>query len=275
MKKARGARTRKSPNPSPPFRSRLLAGLFGVVLLAGCGGTRSQADQQKDGRMLAGALRSADLNGMSFNLDQQLMITGGDIPSGQGFQLHATASGGVLRDGTAQFAYRIQQGSQSNEYDMRVADGRLYVRKHGASGWKATPISNTTTLFPALRLDVVRETVLLASSVSTGTLGHISAGFARKYIVQPGASQVEQLLSVSVEGTAEQQFLRSASGEVDVYLTVPDNKLGRVEIHVSGVDPSNGEQQQIQSSLDLHSAKVAAVQAPAGAQLVAASDILA
>jgi hypothetical protein len=245
-----------------------------MILLAGCGTTRTQADQQKDGTMLAGALRAADEGGMGFNLDQQLLITGGDIPSGQAIQLHATASGGVLRDGTAQFAYRIQQGSTRNEYDMRLVEGHLYVRKHGASGWKATPVSNTTTLFPALRLDVVRETVLLATSVSTGTLNRINAGFARKYAIQPGASQVEQLLSVSVEGTAEQQFLRSASGEVDVYLTVPDNKLGRVEVHVSGVDPSNGEQQQIQSSLDLRSEKVAVVQAPAGAQLVAAGDIL-
>lgn len=262
MRRARGART------------WILAGLLGAVLLAGCGGTRSQADQQKDGTILAGALRAADQDGMSFNLDQQLLITGGDIPSGQALQLHATASGGVLRDGPAQFAYRIQQGSTTNDYDMRLVDGRLYARKHGASSWKATPVSNTTTLFPALRLDVVRETVLLASSVSTGTLNHINAGFARKYAVQPGASQVEQLLSVSVEGSAEQKFLKSASGEVDVYLTVPDNKLGRVEVHVSGVDPANGEQQQIQSSLDLHSATVAVVQAPSDAQLVAASDIL-
>jgi len=252
----------------------VLAGLLGVVLLAGCGTARTQADQQKDGTMLAGALRAADQGGMSFNLDQQLQIMGGDIPNGQAIQLHATASGGALRDGTAQFAYHIQQGSTANDYDMRVVAGRLYVRKHGASGWKATAVSNTTTLFPALRLDVVRETVLLATSVSPGALNRVNSGFARKFTIQPGATQVEQLLSISVEGTAERQFLKTASGEVDVYLTVPDNRLGRVEVHVSGVDPSNGEQQQIQSILDLRAAKVAVVQAPADAQLVAASDLL-
>jgi hypothetical protein len=257
---------------------KLLAGLLAVVLLAGCGSARTQADQQKDGTMLAGALRTADLDGASFKLDQQLMVMGGDIPSGQAFQLHATASSGVLRDGAAQFGYHVpqgQQGQQANDYDMRVVDGRLYVRKRGASGWKATPVGNTTTLFPALRLDVLRETVLLASSVSTGGLGHVDAGFARKYAVRPAADQVEQLLSISVQGTAEQQFLKSATAEVDVFMTVPDSKVGRVEVHVTGVDPSNGEQQQIQSSLDLHSAKVAAVQAPTDAQLVAPSDILA
>lgn len=254
---------------------RVLAGLLGLVLLSACGATRTQAQQQKDGDMLAGALLSADLSGMSFKLDQQLLIQGGDIPSGQAIQLHATASGGVLRDDTARFSYHIQQGQQANDYEMRVADGRLYVRRHGASGWKATPVGNTTTLFPALRLDVVREAVLLATSVSTGTFGHVDAGFARRYAVQPAANQVEQLLSISVQGAAEQQFLKSAAAEVDVFLTVPDNALGRVEVHVSGTDPSNGEQQQIQSVLDLHSAKVSAVAAPADAQLVAPSDILA
>jgi uncharacterized protein YaiE (UPF0345 family) len=254
---------------------RLLAGLLAMALLVACGGTRTQADQQKDGTMLAGALRTADLDGATFKLDQQLLIMGGDIPTGQAFQLHATASSGVLRDGAAQFGYHIQQGQQANDYDMRVVDGRLYVRRRGASAWKATPVGNTTTLFPALRLDVLRETVLLASSVSTGGLGHVDAGFARKYAVRPAADQVEQLLSLSVQGTAEQQFLKSATAEVDVFMTVPDSKVGRVEVHVRGVDPSNGEQQQIQSSLDLRSAKVAAVQAPSDAQLVAASDILA
>jgi hypothetical protein len=127
---------------------------------------------------------------------------------------------------------------------------------------------------PALRLDVVRETVLLAASVSSGALGHVAAGFDRKYVVQPAADQVEQLLSITVTGATEQQFLKTASAEVDVYLTVPDNKLARVEVHVSGTDPSNGEQSQITCSLDLHSARVSAIQAPADAQLVDPGSIL-
>jgi hypothetical protein len=253
---------------------RLLAGLLGLALLSACGTARTQADQQKDATLLAGALRSADVAGMGFNLDQQLLIQGGDIPSGQAIQLHATASNGELKDGAAEFAYNVQQGSQGNEFDMRVVDGKLYVRKKGASAWKATPVGNTTTLFPALRLDVVREAVLLATSVSPGSLGHVTAGFDRKYAVQPSADQVEQLLSITVTGATEQQFLKTASAEVDVFLTVPDNKLGRVEVHVSGTDPSNGEQSQITSSLDLHSAKVSAIQVPADAQLVDPGSIL-
>lgn len=252
---------------------RLLAGLLGLVLLSACGSTQTQTNQ-KDAALLAGALRAADVDGMGFKLDQQLLIQGGDIPSGQAIQLHATASGGELRDGGAAFGYDVQQGSQSNDFDMRVVDGKLFVRKKGASAWKATPVGTTTTLFPALRLDVVREAVLLATSVAPGSLSHIDAGFARKYVVQPAADQVEQLLSISVTSATEQQFLKTASAEVDVYLTIPDNELGRVEVHVSGTDPSNGEQSQITCTLDLHSAKVSAIQAPADAQLVDPGSIL-
>ena len=255
---------------------KFVAGLLGMTLLAACGTSgRPQADQDRDGRLLAGALRTAVTDGATFKLDQQLQLTGGDIPNGQAFQLHATVSNGVLKDGAARFGYRIEQGRQRADYDMMVVDGRLYARQHGASAWKTTPVGETTTLFPALRLDLVRETVLLAASVSSGALGRIDAGFVRKYRVRPAPDQLEQLQSMPVGGSsAEQQFLRTASAELDVYLLFPGDKLGRVDVILSGVDPSNGEKQQIQSRLDLRSAKVGAIEAPADAQQVTPSEIL-
>ncbi|HXM57606.1 MAG TPA: hypothetical protein VOB72_19570 [Candidatus Dormibacteraeota bacterium] len=256
--------------------TKLLAGMLGVVLLAACGASgRPQADQDRDGKLLAGALRSAYADGSSFKLDQQLLVTGGDIPSGQALQLHAIVSDGVLRDGSAKFSYRIEQGQQRVDYDMLVVDGRLYVKQHSASAWKTTSVGEVTTLFPALRIDLVRESVLLATSVSSGALSRIDEGFARKYAVKPAADQLEQLQSMPVGGTsAEQPFLRTASAELDVYLLFPSDKLGRIDVLLSGIDPSNGEKQQIQSRLDLRSAKVGAIQAPADAQQVAAGDIL-
>ena len=256
---------------------RITAGLLGAVLLAAaCGATgRPQADQDRDGQLLSGALRTAYADGATFKLDQQLMLTGGDIPSGQAFQLHATVSNGVLRDGAARFAYRIEQGQQHADYDMLVVDGRLYAKQHSSSAWKTTPVGETTTLFPSLRLDLVRETVLLASSVSSGSLSRIDEGFARKYAVRPAADQLEQLQSMPVGGTqAEQAFLKSATAELDVYLLFPSNQLGRVDVVLSGIDPSNGEKQQIQSRLDLRSSRVGAIQAPVDAQAVAPGDIL-
>jgi hypothetical protein len=255
---------------------RFVAGLLGMTLLAACGTSgRPQADQDRDGRMLAGALRAANSDGANFKLDQQLQLSGGDIPGGQTFQLHATVSNGVLKGDAARFGYRIEQGRQGADYDMMVVDGRLYVKQHGASAWKTTPVGEATTLFPALRLDLVRQTVLLAASVSTGAFARIDAGVARRYRVRPAADQLEQLQSMPVGGSrAEQEFLRTASAQVDVYLLFPGDKLGRVDVVLSGVDPANGEKQQIQSRLDLRSAKVGAIQAPTEAQQVTPSEIL-
>jgi hypothetical protein len=255
---------------------RSIAGLLGLVLLAACGGStaRAQADQDRDGRKLAGAIRTAYMDGGGFQLDEQLQITGGDIPTGQALQLHATASGGVLKGEAARFRYHIQQAQQGNDYDMFVVDGRLYVKQRSASAWKATPVSATTTLFPALRLELLREAVLLAASIPVSTVSHIDAGFARKYTVRPAPDQLEQLLSLPLQGDAETQFLKTARAEVTLYLLFPGDKLSRVEVRLSGTDPSSGEKQTIVSILDLRPASVAAIQAPADATLVAPSDIL-
>ncbi len=252
---------------------RVMAGLLAMVLLAACGG-RTQADQDRDGKLVADAMRRAWTDGAGFKLDQQLQLTGGDIPSGQAFQLHGIGTSGVLRGSAARFGFRIDQGQQGTDYAMLVVDGMLYVQKHGASGWKATPVSSATTLFPALRLDLVRETVLLAASVSAGALGHIAAGFIRKFVITPAPDQLEQLQSVAVQGAAADQFLKTASAEVDVYLLFPGDQLSRVVVRLSGVDPSNGEKQDIQNTLDLHPAKVGAIPAPSDAQQVQPSDIL-
>src|SRR5262245_17085059 len=190
--------------------------------------------------MLAGALQAAMAGGSAFKIDQRLVLTGGDIPSGKEILVHAVVSDGTLRNDTARFSYRIEQGKQSQTFDMVVSGSRLFVRRHGGSGWKETPLPAATSLFPALRLDLVRETVLLATAVSSGTVTHIDAGFSRKYAVRPAPDQLEQLQSVPVQGQAETQFLKTATAEVDVFLVYPGNRLGRVEVHLSGTDPASG-----------------------------------
>jgi hypothetical protein len=255
--------------------SRIAVLLLAALALAACGSTgRPQADQDRDGRQLASALQTAMGEGSAFKLDQQLVLTGGDIPSGKEIAVHATVSDGMLRNGTARFSYRITQGKQTVTYDMLVSGGRLFVRHHGGSGWKVTPLPAATSLFPALRLDLVRETVLLASAVSTGTVTHVDAGFARKYAVRPAPDQLEELESVPVQGQAETQFLKTATAEVDVFLVYPGDRLGRVEVHLSGTDPSSGIRQQVQSSIDVRTAKVATIQEPGSAQPVSPGDVL-
>jgi hypothetical protein len=252
----------------------LLIGLLGVLLVAGCGTTRSQSQQDTDAATLASAIRAADLDGNSFTLADQLLYTGGDIPNGQAFELSASSSGGTLKNGTAQFGYRVTRGQQTNTYDMLVADARLYVRPRSGGAWKATPVGLFTSLFPALRLDLLRESVLLATSVTPTGLSHLDAGFARRYTVKPAGDQLEQLMSVSATGADEQAFLKSASAEIDVFLLVPGNGLARIEMHLSAVDPASGENQTVTSSIDLHGASVSAARPPSNAMMVAPSDLL-
>jgi hypothetical protein len=255
---------------------RLTLMLLGVALMAACGGTsgRAQSDQDRDGRTLAAAIRDADDAGSGFNLDQTLVLTGGDVPSGQEFRLHAVTTNGVLRSSGARFPFRVQQGRQTVALDGVFADDRLYMKGHSGSAWKTTPLSTATGLLTALRLDLVRQTVLLASSIDTGSVSHVDAGFARRYVVRPGPDQLEELESIPLMEQTEQQFLKTATAEVDVFLVIPSNKLGRIEVHLTGADPQTGTRQQIDSVLDLHSARVGPIQPPADAQPVAPGDIL-
>ncbi len=256
------------------MRRLLVGALLGVLLVvSGCGGPRSQTDQDKDGKLLADAIRAAYRDGSTFKLDQQSLVTGGDL-SGQARYLHGTVDSGVLKDDTARFIYRLQLQSGTALYDMVIAQDQLYVKVRSASSWKSTKLPLTTALYPALRLDLLRQTVLLSHSISTGSLTHIDAGFAHKYTVKPAPDQLEELESISVQGTTEDQFLKTATAQMDVYLMLPGNKLGHIDLQMTGTDPYNDEKRQILCTLDVKPAKVAAIQAPSDAQQVTPDQIL-
>jgi hypothetical protein len=156
---------------------------------------------------------------------------------------------------------------------MVLASNQLYVKGSDAS-WRSTPLAATTSLFPALRLDLIRETVLLASSVSSSSLTHVKAGFAHKYVVRPAPDQIEQLEAIPVQGRAETAFLKTAQAEVDVFLSLPGDRLDRIEVHLTGTDPSEGTRQKVDSSIDLRQARVNAIRPPAQAVAVSPAEIL-
>jgi hypothetical protein len=246
-----------------------------ALLLVACGATRSQAAQDQDESTVAAAIRSAIVQGVGFKLDETLTLTGGSIPSGQMAQAHATAASGLIKNDTAQFGYQFDQGGgHVSRYDMMLADQQVYVRNQGSSSWKTTPLSLVTPYFAAARLDLVRETVLLASSISGAGYTHVAAGFARRYTVKPAPDQLEQLESAPVAGAAETQFLKRASAEVDVFLALQSNQLLRVEVHTTEVDPSDGSKQVVDSAADIRPARVGAINPPTDATTVSPSNIL-
>jgi hypothetical protein len=246
-----------------------------MVAVAGCGGTtsRSQADQDRDGRMLAAAIEAANSEGAGFTMDETLVLTSGDVPSGQALSVHASSKDGMVKDGNATLRYHIESGRTGVDFDMLLTGTQLYAKRHGSSRWLVTPLSATTSFFPALRLELVRETVLLAASIPGSSLTHLSAGFARKYVVKPAADQLEQLQAIVVQGRSEASFLKSATGEVDVFLGYPGDKLYRVEVHLSGTDPSGGTKQRVDNWVDLRSARVGTIKPPDSATSVAPESI--
>jgi hypothetical protein len=254
---------------------RRLAAVCALLVLAGCGVSsgRSQADQDKDGRMLAAALQAVDAGGTGFTMDEMLVLTGGGVPSGQALAVHATSKDGAARDGNARLSYHIDSGRTGLDYDMMLTGTQLFARRRGTTQWLTTPLSATTSFFPALRLELVRETILLASSVSGSSVTHISAGFARKYVVKPASDQLEQMEAIVVQGRSEASFLKSATGEVDVFLGVPGDRLERIEVHVTGTDPSGGTKQRVDNWVDLRPARVAPIKPPDSASSVAPESI--
>ena len=255
---------------------RGLAAAAALVLLAACaaGGGRSQAVQDQDGRLLAKAIQDLSTGGASFNLDEQVTLTGGDIPAGQSAAVHGQASGSLVQ-GHIGMTYKFLRGKTNPVFDVIVADGGFYIRQHGGSQWLVTPEPAATELYPAVRLDLMRESVLLAERVDASSLARIGNGldFAHKYVVKPAPDQLEQLDAMPVQGAAETAFLKSASAEFDVFLSVQGDRLMRIEVHITGTDPDTGTKQKIDSVADFKPAKVKPIDAPSGATPVSPNQI--
>jgi hypothetical protein len=253
---------------------RFVGLLLGVLVLAACSspGARTQADQDRDARMMANALREVDLGGATFTMDNQLAYTGGSVPSGQELVFQSSSTNGTFKDGQARFAYRFTRGSKPTVYDMVVDESRLFLKSHSGSAWKMLPAGDAAVLLPLARLETIRQTVLLAGDVGGATVSPAGGGLYRKYRVRPATAQLEQLEGVVFSGSDERTFLRTASGEVDIFLTLTDRKLARIEAHLRGVDPQSHTAQAIDSSIDVRPSRVSEIQAPAGATAIQVSD---
>ena len=254
---------------------RALAGVLAVlVLVAGCatGPKRTQADQDKDGKALAAALEAADGTGVNFQLTETWVLTGGSIPNGQQATLNLTATGSV-RAGRAKMTFTVKQSRGSSVFDMVVADSHLYARPHNKGTWKRIPDTAATALYPAILLHLLREAVLLARRVDASAIVSVNNGFARKSVVVPASDQLEQLQAISVTGSQEEVFLKTATAQIIVFLTVTGSKLSRTEVHLLGTDPTSGEKNKIDSVANYTLGKVSEIAVPTGALDVQPGDI--
>jgi hypothetical protein len=234
---------------------------------------RTQADRDRDAQLIASDLRGVDLAGGRFSMDNQLAYTGGSVPSGQELVFHSSSNNGTFKDGEARFQYKFTRASKPTVYDMVVEESRLFVKAHSSAAWKTLPAGDAAVLLPLARLETIRQTVLLAGDVGGATVSPMSGGLYRKYRVRPAPPQLEQLEGVVFSGSDETTFLKTATGEVDVFLTLSDKKLSRLEIHMRGVDPQSHTTQIIDSSIDVRPSNVSEIRTPAGATAIQISDL--
>jgi len=240
--------------------------LAALVLVAGCAASqRSQADMDRDGRTVAAALEAADSDGASFHLAESWVITGGQVPKGQQSTVSLTADG-TARSGRVKMTLKFTTGPTKPSYDLVVADGFLYARKHnGGAAWRRTTASAGSALYPAVLLELVRESVLLAKRVGASSIAQQGGGFAHKYVVIPSSDQLEQLEAITLSSSEEQAFLKTATAEIDVFLAVSGDRLQRVEVHLVGIEPSTGAKNKIDSTSDYKAAHVDSIAVPQGA----------
>ena len=254
------------------MRAATLVGV--LVLLAGCGVQRSDSDRARDAHAIAAAIRVADDSGQNFTMDETLTLRGGDIPSGQQRQFKGRATGGV-RGGRARWTYKIQQQQGSLSYEMLLGRGQVYVRPANTQVWRTTPAQELAPLYPSVRLDLMRATVLLARDVSGWTLTHVDQGFAHRYVVTPASDQLEQLENVPLGPGLEATFLKSARVELDFFLSAPGDRLLRIEVHMTGTDPDSRETQKVDCVASFTGGRVSVIGLPVAAMPVQAADILA
>ena len=251
----------------------LLAALS-MTALAGCG-QRTQAQEAADERLVAAALERADDRGVSFTMQERLVLTGGNIPKGRAELINSQAAG-LAATGNLAMIYRVStaSGSQHVDFQVRIVDSQLYVQ--GPSGvWKTVPATAATALYPGVSLALVRETVLLARSTSAYSLVHLSSGFTHEYKITPGPDQVEQLQSMPVQGGQEKVFLKTAHTEVDAYLSVPGSRLVRIVVQMTGRDPVSSLNQQVDATVDFSQGRQVALTPPPGAIPSAPADLFA
>jgi hypothetical protein len=242
-----------------------------LLLLTACGAGGGESDLQ----VVASAIREVESKGAGFTFSETLTQTGGDIPKGKMAQVKFNASG-QEQDDTVNLVLKLSNsgGQAGGAYDLVIADSDLYVRPHGSTrAWFQGPASVANHFYPGVRLNLLRETVLLATKVSK-TTSYSNGGFSDQYTVTPGSDQLEQLQSTVVGAAQEAKFLKSATGSITFFVSTSGHRLQRVDLNVSGTDPQSSLKQVFTSSLTFSKVgKVPAPKVPAAAIAVQAQDL--
>ena len=242
-----------------------------ALLAPACGGGGSG-----DLSTVASAIRDAELRGAEFQLTETLSQSGGEIPKGKIALVKFTARGRA-RDDNAEMVLKLKNstGASLGSFDLIIGDSDLFVRPHGSTReWFEGPAGVANHFYPGVRLNLLRETVLLASKVTRGAT-FSNGALLNQYTITPGGDQLEQVQSTVVGPQEEAKYLKSAVGTMTVFLT-GGGQLKRVDLKASGTDPTTSLKQTIDSSLVFNKiGGVSAVAVPATAIQVQPGNLFA
>jgi hypothetical protein len=205
-----------------------------LLLAAGCGTSGAS-----DSSTVAGSIRALENSGADFQLTVTEVGTGGDVPKGK-YAEQVYASSGELRDDNAALVLGTKDsgtGMVTPVFDMVVNDSNIFVRPHGSTReWYTSWTFIAEEFIPGVRLNLVRETALLATKVSHNT-NFSNGAFSNQFVITPAAEQRRQLMGFS------------SSGTLTAFLSTRGNRLQRIDGHFAGDDPSTKRHIVIDSSL--------------------------
>lgn len=243
----------------PALLAALAAGLLLPASACAAGGGGSS-----DLNTVAAAIRAVEDRGAVVQSQLTETETGGDIPKGKyAQQVYVTA--GAARDDRAAVTLGTKDpssGKTTVAFDMVVDDSNIYVRPRGSTrAWFTTYTFAAEEFIPGVRLNLVRESVLLAEKVSRTTT--FSGGtFINQYTVTPAGEQLRQLMGFASSGTIT-ATTSSSSGQ-----------LQSLAFHFAGTDSASKRHLVVDSTLTISNlGRVQVPKLPAKAVNVQPADL--
>jgi hypothetical protein len=224
---------------------RLLGLLLAIVLAAAACGSGSGADLST----VAAAVREVEQKGAAFSYTDTLLDSGGNIPKGMVSRIRLSGTGTERDDNAALTLNQLDNSGKSvGGYDLVINDVYLFVRPHGTTReWFVGSAALFNGFYPGVRLNLLRESILLATKSSKGA-SFTGGAFVNQVTITPAPDQIEQLMSMTVAPDKESAFRKSASATITASLSTSGH-LQKIDLHVVGTDPASSLKRTYDSSM--------------------------
>jgi hypothetical protein len=226
---------------------RLLGLLLATATVAAGCGSGSGADLSA----VAAAVREVEQKGAAFSYTDTLLDSGGNIPKGMVTRIRLSGAGTERDDNVALTMNQLDNSGKSvGGYDLVINDVYLFVRPHATTReWFVGSAALFNPFYPGVRLNLLRETIQLATKSRKGT-SFTGGAFTNQVTITPAADQVEQLISMTVAPDKEAAFRKSASATITAYLSTSGH-LQKIDLHVVGTDPTSSLKRVYDSSMTI------------------------